>query len=230
MDESGLAVPGETPELWTPDGWKRGLDPRAREAAEGRATWPVDTLLGIAALAQHYGVPTRLLDWTRRPLVAAWFAARGAAEWVHGWRRNERRADSCAVWCLNLAYVAAEWPLERPEDLRVQLVSAPSATNPNLFAQGGVFTLDRKCAAGGEAPTWREPLDQVVLSHASRHDPSWYEGRPELRPAMRRLALPLQEAPRLLRLLADENISAATTFPGLEGAVKGLEERRLWDR
>lgn len=42
--------------------------------------WLPDAVLDIAALAQHYGLPTRMLDWTRDFFTAVWFALRGLEE------------------------------------------------------------------------------------------------------------------------------------------------------
>jgi len=56
---------------------------------------PSNDELEWLALMQHYGVPTRLLDWSRSPLVAAYFATESCQS------HKERRplADAC-VWAL----------------------------------------------------------------------------------------------------------------------------------
>ena len=64
----------------------REFQRRAVAHVETRNSWE------SLCVSQHFGVPTRLLDWTRNLYIASYFAL----------IKPESKADKVAVWCLNL--------------------------------------------------------------------------------------------------------------------------------
>jgi hypothetical protein len=183
----------------------------------GEKWLPVD-MLESAALAQHYGIPTRLLDWTYDPFVAAFFSSRpGGGDC----------GDLC-IWALNTRLMGAVISLD--ENFPLTMVTPHYSGNPNLAAQKGLFThwatnlpsfLEATSqAVGSIAPVVdRRPLDKLVgdyFSEAAFEVPN---------PVFVKMVLPRTQVRDLARHLRAFGYGPARLFPGYGGIFEEMLDR-----
>lgn len=188
-----------------------------RKYAEDRPEVRFDSLWHWLALAQHHGLPTRLLDWTYSPLVALHFVTEQA----------DAFATDGVVWCVN--YVEAKKLLPSPLHEALTKESADVFT-PELLAQ----TVESLEQLGSVAPepalVFLEPpsLDQRIATQyalssflttpeAEMHD--WIETHPDL---CRRVVIPADAKWEIRDKLDQANINERVLFPGLDGLSQWL--------
>jgi hypothetical protein len=202
-----------------------------------------DNDLEWLALMQHHGAPTRLLDFTRSPYVALFFAVEKAPIY-----------SRCAVWAINaegcneraehmvrtlkdwhsvglteaLEQISIDgWMHEAPSMFnkifltnQFYLVCSvqPSRVNERMVTQQGIFLCPGRQRFGDGFEI--NLLNQLSLEKVPEYvAPAWNP------PQVYRFIIPTCLRAELLLELERMNINRATLFPGLDGFGQSLAMR-----
>lgn len=171
---------------------------------------------GWWSLMQHFGAPTRLLDWTLSPYVACYFAARENFDkpgtiWVVQHDILKDATDKIFPTEKNIP----DDPIEcikyfcRNDSPDVLIAVKRHIRFERIKAQQGVFTVCLNVHA---------KHDEVIRKIFSESDNPNY---------LAKIIIPADLKLEAIKRLRSMNITASTLFPGLEGLARSLEESIL---
>lgn len=187
-----------------------------QEGFEKESVWHV------LSVAQHHGLPTRILDWTYSPFVAMHFATADMGAY----------GEDGVIWCVNFMEAQRYLPLELRKVLECE------STN--------VFTVEMlrerfqdlhqfDAPAAGEFLLFFEPpsLDQRIVnqvalfsffSNLERHLDDWLQEKAGAHPALcKKIIIPHEAKWEVRDKLDQANINERILFPGLDGLSAWLK-------
>jgi hypothetical protein len=163
------------------------------------------------ALMQHHGAPTRLLDFTWSPYVAAFFAL-------------ERATSDAAIWAVNLPLL---WDTQRKNPIgRVRVTHA----DPRDAANFNKYYLPNKHAFVWQGDPFRMPQRVVaqsgtflISSHLGMTVEEIVAGYPGSGELLIKFVLNTSKLrSEAMASLYSMNITQATLFPGLDGLARSM--------
>lgn len=180
----------------------------------------------ILILAQHYGLPTRLMDWTANPLVALYFAVR--KPWL-GCRRYSDREERCPCTEDVRGREAAVFIFGPQESFSVEGLASRNKLPPaygygrsdgdGTTRIGGIKDPGlRRAPAIGPRITAQHSMFTISCDPAESLDPAGS------------IWIPCESREHIKSELDDLGVNHKTLFPDLDGIAEYLAwDARYWD-
>jgi hypothetical protein len=183
-----------------------------------RDTSPGTSIWNWLAVAQHHGLPTRLLDWSSSPYVALHFATAEVEQFQH----------DGVIWCLNVVK-AREYMPERlrqilKEDYAITYtvdmmarIASSLAEFDNLSSEPFVVMM--------EPPSMDDRIVNQAALFSLMSNPKavlneWLSDKPEL---FHRIIIPATFKWEVRDKLDNMNMNERIMFPGLDGLTQYLK-------
>ncbi|MET3978829.1 hypothetical protein ABIB62_001399 [Mucilaginibacter sp. UYP25] len=178
---------------------------------------------------QHYGMPTRLLDWSESPFVSMYFALTSAPYELNARKRVYK--EDCCVWVLDpvswnqhslkdFTYDKGILSVEnhfadsyKPRTPFANIREKPIAifgthNSPRIVAQRGVFIVFGKSTT---------PMDQAYVDYSFPQD------------CLLKIVFPQAKIQHLVESLTSIGITDSVIYPDLEGFSKELRRFYKFD-
>lgn len=192
-----------------------------RKYAHEQTASGVDTIWHWLAVAQHHGLPTRLVDWTYSPFTALHFATEDPRDY----------AMDGVVWCVNFVEANKRLPKrlkaileqEQSDTLTVDMLSEfPSLRAFDALAHDPFVVFIEPPSLDARILN-QFALFSLMPSPSTRLD-DWLASHPDL---CRRVIVPAELKWEVRDKLDQANINERTLFPGLDGLSRWLERYYL---
>lgn len=163
----------------------------------------------ILGFAQHHGVPTRLLDWTKNPLIASFFAIESL--------KPEDNEGMFTIWAIRSDVLRNHkifTDIGANDGSRFELMEVKKSENKFLFSQEGLFTFNR-CITNWYRQKGEFPKIEDLLNKIEKHTGD---------SIFRKLNLIKTQRTELMRLLHVEGITHIRLMPFYDNVVKTMQQ------